>query len=62
LRSRTATQKRNQAKEIEPRDILKASAKSNHARIEARELPDLLRKIEIYQGTHVTAAFICSNS
>jgi len=45
---------RNPAKEIEPRDILKASAKTNYARIEAKELPDLLRKIEVYQGTHVT--------
>jgi integrase len=25
-----------------------------HARIDARELPNLLRKIEVYQGTHVT--------
>jgi hypothetical protein len=39
--------KRNPAKEIEPRDILKASVKSNYARIDARELPNLLRKIEI---------------
>ena len=46
--------KRNPAKEIEPRDILKASVKSNYARIDARELPNLLRKIEVYQGTHVT--------
>jgi integrase len=46
--------KRNPAKEIEPRDILKASVKSNYARIDARELPNLLRQIEIYPGTHVT--------
>jgi integrase len=46
--------KRNPAKEIEPRDILKASAKTNYARIDARELPSLLREIEIYRGTQVT--------
>jgi len=46
--------KRNPATDIRPRDILKASQKENYARIEAKELPDLLRKIEVYQGTHVT--------
>jgi integrase len=40
--------------EIRPRDIVKASLKSNHARIDARELPNLLPQIEVYQGTHVT--------
>ena len=28
--------------------------KSNYARIGAKELPNLLRQIEVYQGTHVT--------
>jgi integrase len=46
--------KRNPAKEIEPRDILKASVKSNYARIEPKELPNLLREIEVYRGTPVT--------
>jgi integrase len=46
--------KRNPAKEIEPRDVLKASVKSNYARIDAKELPNLLREIEVYRGTHVT--------
>jgi integrase len=46
--------KRNPATDIRPRDILKASQKENYARIDAKELPDLLRKIEVYQGTHVT--------
>ena len=46
--------KRNPATDIHPRDILKASQKENYARIDAKELPDLLRKIEVYQGTHVT--------
>jgi integrase len=45
---------RNPATEIRPRDILKASQKVNFARIDAKELPDLLRRIEVYQGTHVT--------
>jgi integrase len=46
--------KRNPATDIRPRDILKASLKSNYARIDAKELPNLLRQIEVYQGTHVT--------
>jgi integrase len=46
--------KRNPAVEIRPSDILKSVRKTNHARIDAKELPDLLKKIEIYQGTHVT--------
>jgi integrase len=39
---------------IRPRDILKPSSKTNFARIEAKELPHLLRQIEVYPGTHVT--------
>ncbi len=46
--------KRNPAVEIKPSDILKSVRKTNHARIDAKELPDLLKKIEVYQGTHVT--------
>jgi integrase len=46
--------KRNPAADIEPRDILKASVKTNFARIDAKELPNLLRSIEVYRGTHVT--------
>ena len=45
---------RNPAVEIKPSDILKSVRKTNYARIEAKELPDLLRKIEVYQGTHIT--------
>jgi integrase len=44
----------NPAADIRPRDILKASQKNNYARIDAKELPHLLRQIEIYPGTHVT--------
>ncbi len=46
--------KRNPATEIRPRDILRAAHKVNYARIEAKELPQLLRQIEVYPGTHIT--------
>ena len=46
--------KRNPASEIRPSDILQSARKVNYARIEAKELPDLLRSIEVYPGTHVT--------
>ncbi|HEV2709885.1 MAG TPA: integrase arm-type DNA-binding domain-containing protein [Edaphobacter sp.] len=46
--------KRNPAADIKPRDILKSVPKQNFARIDAKELPNLLRSIEVYQGTHVT--------
>jgi integrase len=45
---------RNPASEIKPRDILKSAPKTNYARIDEKDLPALLRKIEFYQGTHVT--------
>jgi integrase len=45
---------RNPASEIKPGDILKSRQKENHARVEAKELPALLRAIEVYQGKHVT--------
>jgi integrase len=45
---------RNPASEIRPSDILKSSRKVNYARVDAKELPNLLRAIEVYQGTHVT--------
>lgn len=46
--------KRNPASEIRPRDILKSTRKVNYARIDARDLPGLLRSMEVYPGTHVT--------
>jgi len=46
--------RRNPASEIRPGDILKSTRKVNYARVDARELPTLLRSIEVYQGTHVT--------
>jgi integrase len=45
---------RNPASEIKPGDILKSRRKENHARVDAKELPTLLRAIEVYQGKHVT--------
>jgi integrase len=46
--------KRNPVAEIKPGYILKSTAKVNLARIDAAELPQLLRAIEVYKGTHVT--------
>ncbi|HLI03797.1 MAG TPA: integrase arm-type DNA-binding domain-containing protein [Terracidiphilus sp.] len=46
--------KRNPVAEIRPSDILPSTRKVNYARVDARELPDLLRAIEVYPGTHVT--------
>lgn len=46
--------KRNPASEIRPRDILKATRKVNYARIHAKELPELLRQLEVYPGAHIT--------
>lgn len=45
---------RNPAAEIRPGDILTMRKKQNYARLDAKELPDLLRKIETYQGSPVT--------
>ncbi len=45
---------RNPANDVKPGDILASRHKTNYARIEAKELPDLLRKIETYQGIPAT--------
>lgn len=45
---------RNPAAEIKPRDILRATVRTNYARVDAKELPELLRAIEVYKGSHVT--------
>jgi integrase len=44
----------NPAKQINPSDILQTVTKTNYARIDAKELSTLLKRIEIYQGTPVT--------
>jgi integrase len=46
--------KRNPATDIRPGDILRSTPKTNYARIDAKELPNLLKRIERYQGKHVT--------
>ncbi|MEA3395052.1 MAG: tyrosine-type recombinase/integrase [Pseudomonadota bacterium] len=45
---------RNPAVEIKPSTVLPVRKKQNYARVDARELPALLRKIEGYQGTPTT--------
>ena len=45
---------RNPAADIRPSDILQKASKSNYARIDAKELPHLLRQIQVYPGRHVT--------
>lgn len=45
---------RNPAADVKPADILPSRRKENYARIDARELPELLRKIEAYQGAPTT--------
>ncbi len=46
--------KRNPVAEIRPSDILRPTRKTNMARIDAKELPTLLRKIEVYEGRQLT--------
>ncbi|WP_084080458.1 tyrosine-type recombinase/integrase [Edaphobacter aggregans] len=40
--------------DIRPGDILKATRKTNYARVDAKDLPRLLNQIEVYPGAHVT--------
>jgi integrase len=46
--------KRNPASDIKPGDILKSVRKVNYARVNAKELPGLLRAVEVYRGTPIT--------
>ncbi len=46
--------KRNPATDVKPADVLKQTKKTNFARIDARELPGLLRAIECYRGKTIT--------
>jgi integrase len=46
--------KRNPVAEIRPSDILKPTTKRNMARVDAKELPALLRAIEVYEGRPLT--------
>lgn len=45
---------RNPAVDFKPGDFLKTHKPENYARIDAAELPQLLRKMEAYQGTPTT--------
>ncbi len=46
--------RRNPATDVKPGEVLKARKVENYARLGAAELPQLLRKIEAYQGTPTT--------
>lgn len=45
---------RNPAADIKPADILPSRRTTNFARVDAKELPQLLRHIEAYQGSAIT--------
>ena len=45
---------RNPAKDVRPSDALKPRTKTNFARVDARELPELMRKIMAYDGAVYT--------
>jgi hypothetical protein len=45
---------RNPAGEFKPSDVLPQRRAGNHARIDESELPELLRKIEAYEGSQLT--------
>lgn len=49
---------RNPAVDIRPSDVLASRKKENYARVDARELPQLLRKIEVYNGSTITRVAI----
>lgn len=44
----------NPASLIKPSDMLKPTVKTNYARIDIKELPELMRRIEGYQGANIT--------
>jgi integrase len=45
---------RNPMEGLKPSDALRPTRKENYARVDAREMPELLRKIEGYPGTSIT--------
>lgn len=49
-----ALAERNPTADVKPSDVLASRRKENYARVDAKELPNLLRKIEGYQGTPTT--------
>jgi integrase len=42
---------RNPAADVKPGDVLKSRRKQNYARVDSKELPELLRKMQVYDGT-----------
>lgn len=45
---------RNPAADVKPADALKPRKRENYARLDVKEMPELLRKIEAYQGSAYT--------
>ena len=45
---------RNPAADIKPGDVLASRKRENYARLDAKELPELLRRMDAYQGTPTT--------
>ena len=45
---------RNPAADIKPSDALKPAIKKNYARLDSKELPELLHKIDVYDGQPLT--------
>jgi integrase len=45
---------RNPVADFKPADVLEPTVKTNLARVDAKDLPDLLRAIEVYRGKTVT--------
>jgi len=45
---------RNPAADIKPTDVLKPTRKTNYARLDEKEVPELLRKIDAYDGQPLT--------
>ena len=45
---------RNPAADIKPADVLKPAKKTNYARLDQKELPELLRRIDAYGGQPLT--------
>lgn len=46
--------KRNPVADVKPGDVLKSRRKSSYARVEAKDLPELLRKMHAYEGSTYT--------
>ena len=49
---------RNPAVDIRPADVLASRKKENYARVDSKDLPELLRKIEVYSGSATTRVAI----